>query len=194
MGVMLSATDCLNWLSRITGQSPSDLTKSLGDTLAAPGSVQFFPYLSGERTPHNDSQIRGGFTGLATNTSQEDLTRAVLEGVAFGLRDSYEALKSTGAAIESLMAIGGGSASGYWLKLIATCLDVPLLLPRGREFGAALGAARLALLAAGDAEQSDVIVAPEISGEIEPDRAFTETLEQRYQSFRTAFGNLRAMQ
>ena len=133
MGVMLSATDSLNWLSRITGQSPAILTKSLGDKLQPPGGIRFLPYLSGERTPHNDSKIKGAFTGLSTSTSIEDLTRAVLEGVSFGLRDSFEALKSTGARVETLTVIGGGSASDYWLSLLATVFNVPLKLPKGRE-------------------------------------------------------------
>ena len=123
MGVMLSATDSLNWLSRITGQSPAILTKSLGDKLQPPGGIRFLPYLSGERTPHNDSKIKGAFTGLSTSTSIEDLTRAVLEGVSFGLRDSFEALKSTGARVETLTVIGGGSASDYWLSLLATVFN-----------------------------------------------------------------------
>jgi len=94
MGVMLSATDSLNWLSRIAGQTPADLTNKLGDQLRPPGDLRFLPYLSGERTPHNDTKIKGAFTGLSTSTTTEDLTRAVLEGVSFGLRDSFEALKS----------------------------------------------------------------------------------------------------
>ena len=162
MGVMLSATDSLNWLSRITGKSPADLTGTLGTEVQSPGAVRFLPYLSGERKPHNDSQIRGGFTGLSTGTTTEDLTRAVLEGVAFGLHDSFDALRSTGVNIQSLLAIGGGSASIYWLKLIATVLDTPLLVPSGREFGATLGAAKLGLLAATGRPVSDVLT-PQIS-------------------------------
>ncbi|TIU17844.1 MAG: xylulokinase, partial [Mesorhizobium sp.] len=92
MGVILSATDSLNWLSEISGKGAGELTAELGDTLKAPTGVSFLPYLSGERTPHNDSAIRGAFTGLAHESSRAVLTRAVVEGVAFAFRDSLEAL------------------------------------------------------------------------------------------------------
>ena len=190
MGVMLAATDCLNWLSRITGQRPADLTEALGSEIRAPGEVRFLPYLSGERTPHNDPQIRGSFTGLSTASSTQDLTRAVLEGVAFGLRDSFEALKSTGVEIESLMAIGGGAASEYWLRLIATVLNIPLHLPNGREFGAALGAARRGFIAKTTASVSDVMTGPEIRKTILPVRHQTALMEEAYCGFKGAYPNL----
>ncbi|MEM1079429.1 MAG: xylulokinase [Pseudomonadota bacterium] len=194
MGVMLSATDSLNWLSRITGTRPAELTRALGDEIRPPGAVRFLPYLSGERTPHNDSQIRGGFTGLSTATTTEDLTRAVLEGVAFGLRDSFEALRSTGVTIESLIAIGGGSASTYWLKLIASTLDIPLLLPSGREFGAALGAARLGLLADTGRMVSEVVTPPEISETIPQVEQHRVAINDAYHMFQNAYPGLRQIQ
>ena len=194
MGVMLSATDCLNWLSQITAKSPAHLTQSLGETLASPGRVRFLPYLSGERTPHNDAEIRGSFTGLGTDTTLADLTRAVLEGVAFGLRDSAEAMKTTGVRLEALAAIGGGAASHYWLKLIATVLDVQLTVPQGREFGAALGAARLAMVAATGQAPEDLMTAPKISDVIEPDSRFKAEFETAYSSFNRAYPAIREIQ
>ena len=109
MGVILAATDSLNWLSRVTGASPADLSVELGDTLDGPGALRFMPYLSGERTPHNDSRIRGGFLNIDVGTSRRDMTRAVMEGVAFALCDCAEALKASGARLDSLLAIGGGA-------------------------------------------------------------------------------------
>jgi xylulokinase len=194
MGVMLSATDSLNWLSRIAGEKPAALTKALGEDLAAPGSVRFLPYLSGERTPHNDAAIRGAFTGLGADTSREDLTRAVLEGVAFGLRDSFEALKATGATLESLIAIGGGTGSRYWLKLIATVLGVPLRLPAGGEFGAALGAARLGICAATGADPKAVMVMPDLGGGIAPDEGQRAAYDDAFARFRAAYPAIRAAQ
>jgi xylulokinase len=194
MGVMLSATDSLNWLSRITGLRPAELTKALGDELRAPGRVRFLPYLSGERTPHNDAMIRGSFTGLGADTTREDMTAAVLEGVAFGLRDSFEALKATGAKIDSLMAIGGGAASRYWLKLIATILGVPLTLPGGGEFGAALGAARLALTAATGVSAADVMHPPAIEDTIDPDLSVRADWDAAYEAFKAAYPAIRAVQ
>ncbi|WP_111559155.1 xylulokinase [Paracoccus sediminilitoris] len=186
MGVMLSATDCLNWLARITGATPADLTAGLGD-LRAPGPVRFLPYLSGERTPHNDPRIRGSFTGLALATDRDDMTRAVLEGVAFGLRDSLEALRATGARPDSLMAIGGGARSRYWLQVIATALDVTLDLPAGGEFGAALGAARLAMVASGAGDVAQVMTPPQITDRVAPDPALRGAFDDAYQGFRAAY-------
>lgn len=194
MGVMLSATDSLNWLARITGAKPSDLTATFGEDLQPPGRVRFLPYLSGERTPHNDAEIRGSFTGLSADTTRDDLTRAVLEGVAFGLRDSFEALMATDAKVEQLIAIGGGTGSRYWLRLIASVLGVPLHLPSSGEFGAALGAARLGIVAATGAALEQIIVAPQIRDTIEPDTSNRQALNDAYGAFRAAYPAIRSIQ
>ena len=194
MGVMLSATDSLNWLSGITGARPADLTAPLGETLRAPGPVRFLPYLSGERTPHNDAVIRGAFTGLGSGTTRDDMTRAVLEGVAFGLRDSHQALKETGARLDRMMAIGGGARSRYWLRVIATTLDVTLTLPADGEFGAALGAARLGMVAAGAGSMAQVMTAPDMVEEIAPDATLRDDFEAAYHAFRAAYPAIRGAQ
>lgn len=194
MGVMLSAADSLNWFARISGQTPSDLTSALGDSLQAPGEVRFLPYLSGERTPHNDAEIRGGFTGLSTGTSREDITQAVLEGVAFGLRDSYDALAATDAKLDKIIAIGGGSASQYWLKLISTMFGVPLQLPVSGEFGAALGGARLGMIAATGVPAESVITSPEIQCQVQPDQEQSSAFGEAYQAFRAAYPGLKKIQ
>ncbi|WP_033069103.1 xylulokinase [Thalassospira australica] len=194
MGVMLSATDSLNWLARITGQNPIELTAELDGTLRKPGSVRYLPYLSGERTPHNDAEIRGSFTGLATDTSRADLTRAVLEGVAFGLLDSFEALVATDAKLNQLIAIGGGSASRYWIELIATALGVPLSLPKSGEFGAALGAARLGMTAATGTTSDSIMTIPETRETIEPNQALRSAFDEAYQGFRAAYPAIKACQ
>jgi len=93
MAVMLSAADCLTWLASVTSSIPLALTTALGMDIRAPKPVRFYPYLSGERTPHNDAGIRAGFAGLGADTTREDMTRAMLEGVCFGLRDGLEALR-----------------------------------------------------------------------------------------------------
>lgn len=193
MGVMLSATNSLNWFARISAQTPAELTRALGDTLQAPGSLRFLPYLSGERTPHNDAEIRGAFTGIDAASSREDMTRAVLEGVAYGLRDSFEMLKATDARLDQLIAIGGGTGSRYWLELMATVLDLPLRLPAGGEFGAALGAARLGMAAHTGGNVDDIMSPPELSETIEPVAGLSESFEQGYQQFRQAYPVLKSM-
>lgn len=193
MGVMLAATDSLNWLGRVTGATPAQLTADLGP-LRAPGPVRFLPYLSGERTPHNDPAIRGSLTGLAAATDRNDLTRAVLEGVAFGLADSLVALQSTGARPTRLMAIGGGARSRYWLEVIATALDVTLTLPEDGDFGAALGAARLGMVAAGAGTVEQVMTPPRVTAEIAPDAGLRDAFAAAHRAYRAAYPAIRAIQ
>jgi xylulokinase len=193
MGVILSATDALNWYSGITGKGAADLTMELGDTLKAPGPVTFLPYLSGERTPHNDAKIRGVFTGLGHESERVVLTQAVLEGVSFAFRDSLEALKSAGTAIARVTAIGGGSRSRYWLKSIATALNVPVDIPTDGDFGGAFGAARLGLIAATGADPLEVCTPPATEETIEPDTALTSGYEAAYQRYRAVYPAIAAL-
>ncbi|ACP26692.1 xylulokinase [Sinorhizobium fredii NGR234] len=187
MGVILSATDALNWHSGVTGRSAAELTGELGDTLKAPGPVTFLPYLSGERTPHNDAAIRGAFAGLGHESSRATLTQAVLEGVSFAIRDSLEALRAAGTTLNRVTAIGGGSRSRYWLKSIATALDLPVDLPADGDFGAAFGAARLGLIAATGADPVATCFAPATAETIEPDASLVAAYEDAYQRYRRLY-------
>ncbi|NMG39251.1 xylulokinase [Chelativorans sp. ZYF759] len=187
MGVILSATDCLNWLEGVTGTDAAQLTGALGDDLRAPTGVTFLPYLSGERTPHNDATIRGAFVGLAHQTDRIVLTQAVLEGVAFALRDNLEALKAAGTTLHRVTAAGGGSRSPYWLKAIATALNIPVDVPASGEFGAAFGAARLGLIAAEKADPLSVCTPPATALSIEPDRDLVGAFDDSYARFRALY-------
>lgn len=187
MGVILSATDSLNWYSGISGRSPAQLTADLGDQLQAPGNVTFLPYLSGERTPHNDARIRGSFIGLGHESGQTALTQAVLEGVAFAIRDNLEALRAAGTQIERATAIGGGSRSQYWLSAIATTLGIPLDIPADGDFGAAFGAARLGMIAASGADPVMVCAPPKIAKTIDPVANLIAPYETAYQRYRAVY-------
>ncbi|MBB4217389.1 xylulokinase [Rhizobium sp. BK212] len=193
MGVILSATDALNWHSGVTGKSAADLTGELGETLKAPTGVTFLPYLSGERTPHNDAVIRGAFIGLEHESSRVVLTQAVLEGVAFAIRDNLEALRSAGTGISRVMAIGGGSRSRYWLASIATALGVPVDLPADGDFGAAFGAARLGLIAATRADPIAVCTPPVTAGTIEPVSALSGAYEDAYKRYRALYPAIKSL-
>lgn len=193
MGVILSATDSLNWLSGITGRSAGDLTAELGDELRAPTGVTFLPYLSGERTPHNDARIRGAFTGLARETGRTELAQAVLEGVSFALRDNLEALRAAGTELSRVTAIGGGSRSRYWLKSIATALGIPVDIPADGDFGAAFGAARLGLIAAESADPFAVCTAPATSETVEPEARLASAYAEAYQRFRDLYPAIRGV-
>ncbi len=192
MGVILSATDALNWHSSVTGKSAAELSAEVGDDLKAPSGVIFLPYLSGERTPHNDAAIRGVFAGLGHETSRATLTQAVMEGVTFAIRDNLAALKAAGTEISRVTAIGGGSRSQYWLKSIATALGVPVDIPADGDFGAAFGAARLGLIAATGADPLDVCTAPATAETIDPETALTSAYDEAYQRYRALYPAIRS--
>jgi xylulokinase len=184
MGVILAASDALNWFARLTGVQAKDLTADLG-VLKAPGKTLFLPYLGGERTPLNDASIRGAFIGLEHATDRAAATRAVLEGVTFAIRDCRDALGATGTQIENLLAVGGGSRSDYWLQAIATALDIPVKLPVAGDYGGAFGAARLGLMAATGAG-AEIAAPPQIAREIDPIVAETAAFDAAYQRYREA--------
>ena len=166
MGVILSATDALNWFARLVGADATTLSDSLGQ-LAAPGKARFLPYLGGERTPLNDAAIRGAFVGLEHATDREAAIRAVIEGVTFAIRDCRDALAATGTRIDRLLAVGGGAKSDYWLSAIATALDTPVQRPASGDYGGAFGAARLAIMAATGAG-AEIATLPAISRTFDP--------------------------
>ena len=187
MGVILSATDSLNWLASLTGKTAGELTGQLGDCLQPPGAVTFLPYLSGERTPHNDASIRGVFAGLGHESGLAALTQAVVEGVAFALRDNLEALRAAGTRIARVTAVGGGSRSRYWLEAIATALNLPVDVPEEGESGAAFGAARLGLIAAERADPFTVCTPAAVSDVVEPAQALAASYEAGYERYRALY-------
>ncbi|WP_417423170.1 xylulokinase [Hoeflea sp.] len=191
MGVILSATDALNWLAGITSADPATLTAELGEQLVAPGSVLFLPYLSGERTPHNDSAIRGGFAGLGHESDRVALTRAVIEGVSFAFRDSLAALAQAGTQLSRVTAIGGGSRSVYWLETLATVLGMPVDIPEGGDFGAAFGTARLGLIAAENADPFSICTPPATARTIDPNRELASAFDEAYSHYRALYPALK---
>ncbi|MDO9637140.1 MAG: xylulokinase [Pseudotabrizicola sp.] len=175
MGVILACTDALNWFAGLTGSDAASLTSNLG-ALQVPGKTLFLPYLGGERTPLNSAAVRGAFIGLEHATDRQAATRAILEGVTFAFRDCRDALAATGTRLDSLLAVGGGSKSDYWLRAIATALDCPVQVPVAGDFGGAFGAARLALMAATGAG-AEVATLPAIARVIDPDPALKDAFD-----------------
>ncbi|MCP4380667.1 MAG: xylulokinase, partial [Hyphomicrobiales bacterium] len=168
MGVALSSAGSLDWLAQILDASPGALVEELEADPKGPSSVVFLPYLSGERTPHNDVAIRGAFVGLDQADDRRVLTQSVLEGVAFAFKDCFDVLTMPLNDPRQLLAVGGGSRSRYWLSVIATVLGVPIAVPEDGDFGAAFGAARLGLIAAEDADPFAVCAPPAIREVVEP--------------------------
>ncbi len=183
MGVILSATASLEWLAGILKTPAPKLTAALGNKVAGPSSALFLPYLSGERTPVADAEVRGLMMGLGHETDARVMTHAVLDGVAFAFRDNLEALKAAGTSIDRVTAVGGGSRSALWLSIIATVLDVPVDLPADGDFGGAFGAARLGLIAATGASYLDVCTPPRIAKTFKPDARTGEAYARAYERY-----------
>jgi xylulokinase len=191
MGVILSATDALNWYANLTGCSAAELDAELPISANEPASVRFLPYLSGERTPHNDAQIRGVFVGLEHESDRATLTQAIMEGVAFAIRDNLEALNQAGSIVNEIIAVGGGSRSDFWIQTLSNVLNKSILIPADGDFGAAFGAARLALLAAEDVDPANVLKTPNIERRVEPNQATVSLYEQAYQHYRKIYPALK---
>lgn len=191
MGVILAATDALNWYANLVGEDAASLTRSLGP-LQAPRKTVFLPYLGGERTPINSPTMRGAFIGLEHATDRQAATRAVLEGVTFAFRDCRDVLAATGTRLRTLLAVGGGSRSDYWLWAIATALNVQVQVPVAGDFGGAFGAARLAIMAATGAG-AEIATLPKIARVIDPDPALIDAFDAGHARYRAAQTAIRGL-
>ena len=191
MAVFLSAADSLSWLAEVIGATEGELLAELGDELRPPGEVSFLPYLSGERTPHNDAGARGAFAGLSRAHGRADLVRAVLEGVAFSFRDGQDALEDAGAEIDSVFAVGGGARSRLWVRILAAAMGRTLLLPEDGDYGAAFGAARLGICAATGADPLSVCVPPAVREQVAPDAAAAEGFSAAMERYRGLYFGFR---
>ncbi|BBE72113.1 xylulokinase [Oharaeibacter diazotrophicus] len=192
MGVVLSAAASLEWLSRTLGEAAPSLTGALGDAPSAPAPVMFLPYLSGERTPHNDADIRGAFVGLAPETDRRALTQAVLEGVAFAFRDCLGALNDAGTDVARAFAVGGGSRSAAWLAILAAVLDRPLDVTAEGDAGGAFGAARLGRVAATGEDPFETLTPPPVARTVEPDPSLVAAYAERYAGWRRLYPALKS--
>ncbi|MFK7761681.1 MAG: xylulokinase [Roseobacter sp.] len=185
MGVILAATDALEWLSRLTGQSAAALTKDLGP-VQAPGKTLFLPYLGGERTPHNDASIRGQFLHLDHATDAQAAARAVLQGVSFAFADCKDALADTGTQISRALALGGGAKSTHWVDMLATTLNLSLDVPQAGDFGAALGAARLGMMA-GAGAGIEIARQPPIAHSAAPDGSLKQAMDDAHGRYKRTY-------
>jgi xylulokinase len=195
MGVMLSAGGSLRWFrdTFAPGETYERLAAEVSTSRPGANGVTFLPYLTGERTPHADPDARGAFVGLTSTNTRADLARAVLEGVAFGLRDCLEVLRAVGVETSSARISGGGARSDQWVGIVASALDLPLERTQVDE-GAAFGAALLGGVASGTfatvADAVDACVHP--SGRVEPDPTAHAVMQERYERFRELYPALHA--
>ena len=188
MGCMLSAASCNKWwMDEIIGTkdyaSEQAQIEKLGEN-----HVYFLPYLMGERSPHNDPNARGTFIGMTMDTTRADMTQAVLEGVAFALRDSLEVAKSLGIHLERTKICGGGAKSPLWKKMIANILNLKVDVIESEE-GPAMGGAMLAAVACGEYASVEEIAEKfvKVTGTVEPDPELVAKYEDRYQKFRQIY-------
>ena len=188
MGCMLSAASCNKWWmddiigTNDYGAEQENITK-LGEN-----HVFFLPYLMGERSPHNDPNARGTFIGLTMDTTRADMTQAVLEGVAFALRDSFEVARSLGIHIARTRICGGGAKSPLWKKIVANVLNIPVDIPENEQ-GPSMGGAMLAAVACGEyptvRDAAEAIV--KLTDTVEPEPELAAKYEERYQKFRKIY-------
>ena len=195
MGCMLSAASCNKWwCEEILDTKDYTKTQESIDKLGE-NKVYFLPYLMGERSPHNDPNARGAFVGISMDTVRTDMTQAVLEGVAFGIRDSLEIARRLGIEINSAKICGGGAKSALWKKIIANVLNLKLEIIESEE-GPALGAAMLAAVGCG--EYSSVENAAneivKVIGTVEPDSVLVNKYEHKYNEFKKIYPALKQKQ
>jgi len=192
MAVILSAASALDWVVRLTGKSSTQELLSLAQARGLhPGAPFFLPYLSGERTPHNDPYSRGVFFGMTSDTTDADLAVAVLEGVALAFADGLEVLAEGGGEIGEISVTGGGARSLYWGQLIAAALNRPLTYRQGGEVGAAFGAARLARMAlTGEAPEASC-PAPAVTHIVEPESELSKLFANRRRIFTQLYRDLK---
>ncbi len=193
MSVMLSAASALRWVRELLGLDSEEALLARVAALSAAQRARapvFLPYLSGERTPHNDPHAQGVLFGLGAGDDAASVGYAVIEGVAFGLRDGWASMGVGAGEVEELSLVGGGARSEWWARLIASTLGVGLVTHEGGEAGGALGAARLAWLSVGGGQDA-VCPAPPVRQRFAPDAAWASALQPRYERFRRLYPALR---
>ena len=192
MSVILSAAGSVDWAARLCGLAHAGALIELAESRNRPAATELFlPYLSGERTPHNDPHAKGVLFGLTHESTPTAVAQAVLEGVAFAFRDGLDALIAGGAAVESIAVIGGGSRSTYWGRILSSALRRPLVYRDAAALGPAYGAARLARLGADNASIEDVCIPPPVLHVVEPDDRLCDLYAERMGRFRGLYRHLK---
>ena len=189
--VLLSAASCLAWAARALGGIDPGVLAQEAEQSSGESGVLFLPYLSGERTPHNDAHLQGAFVGMTHETSRGDLARAVLEGVAFAFADGKQALLAAGGTIDSLLVSGGGAQSRFWGRILASALEAPLRYPAAADKGPCLGVARLARMATTGESADQVCTAPALDAIVEPEADLVDALAERRARHQQALAGLR---
>lgn len=185
---MLAGASCLRWVTRLTGTADEQALLEqvqaqlpIGQPVPL-GTPLFLPYLAGERTPHNDPLLRGGFMNLGHDCTPAMLGYAVMEGVGFGLLDALRAVQSAGADVTACALVGGGARSGYWAQLLANILQRDIFTLHGSELSACIGAAKLGFMAIGQGAELLAAGMP-VKARYKPDLRQQPVLAARYRKF-----------
>ncbi|WP_102108496.1 xylulokinase [Oceaniglobus roseus] len=190
MAAMLNGARPMAWFSETAGVGVGDLLAEAAEAREAP---LFLPYLTGERTPHGDPHIRGGFFGIGTNTTRGQMMRGVVQGVAFSFADGAEALAAGGTRPRSFLAVGGGTRSDLLMQTISDLLEVEIARAAGAAAGPAFGAARLAAVMTGAASWGDLAVRPGIERSFRPDASRKAFLSEKLAAFRQLYAALKGL-
>ena len=196
MGCMLSAASCNKWLMEdifrtddYSGEQAAITEEKLGEN-----HVFFLPYLMGERSPINDTNARGTFIGMTMDSTRADLTQAVLEGVAFAIRDSVEVARSLGITINSSKICGGGAKSPLWKRIFANVLNCELEIPVSEQ-GPGMGGAMLAMVTCGEYDSVKTCCAKltSVASTVKPEPALVAKYEAKYQQFKKIYPACKAL-
>ena len=196
MGCMLSAASCNKWFYEEILKTLDYKAEqgSIGEDKLGKNRVYFLPYLMGERSPINDVDARGAFVGMSMDTSRTDMVQAVMEGVSFAIRDSFEVAKSLGIEIKRSKLCGGGAKAPVWRKIIANVLNISIDIPQTEE-GPGYGGAMLAMVGCGEYESvskcSDALVS--VSSTVEPEAELAALYEERYRKFKAIYPTVKPL-
>jgi xylulokinase len=192
MSVILSAASCIDWAARAFGLTDAESVLKLASSRDRPADREIFlPYLSGERTPHNDANAKGVLFGLSHESDIAGIAQAVLEGVAFAFRDGMDALLASGSTIESISVIGGGARSAYWGRILSAVLGRSLTYRDGGAIGPAYGAARLAYMGVECRNIEEVCIPPPILSVADPDPQLNNHYARMIERYRALYRNLK---
>ncbi|ODT17169.1 MAG: xylulokinase [Kaistia sp. SCN 65-12] len=188
MAAMLNGASTLSWARKLVGAPDvGDLLSKVEARYSGPSSLMFLPYLSGERTPHGDSDLRGAFFGLSPASDPVDIAQAVIEGVAFSVRQADELLTEAGSHCAAPGLIGGGAQSLFWCRVLSSVLGRDLVRYDDADLGPSLGAARLAMIGEGGFDIAEIATAPEREEMIVPLPGQIERYNRRYETFKAMF-------
>lgn len=196
MSVMLSCASCLDWGCQLLSikDVPTLISLIQTDQTDAKPPIQFLPYLSGERTPHNNPEAKGVFFGLTNQHNKVDLAKAILLGVSYALADGIDVVAKTGISPDKIMVIGGGAKSAYWRQLISDISGYPIEYCEGGEVGPALGAAKLAQIACHpDTPINDLLPSPKVIQLHQPNRDNYQIYQQQRAVFRQIYQQLKPL-